>query len=301
MRVLLIGSTGVLGRPAVRRLLADGHQVSGLARNTDRAAAIAEQGITPVVGDLFDPDSLSTVLPGHEAVLNLATRIPSPGKAAFGVGWAANDRVRRDGSAALVTAALACADVRVIVQEGISFLYADAGDAEITEESPVDVASALRSSVTAHENVARFADAGDGRVGVRLRIAFLMGDDPLTAMLLRGARFGLPVTYGDPDGWMTSIQPADAATGAVAALNAPSGIYNVGGQPIRKREMGAVLATAAGVRKGRSMPAGLTRLLGPASVFGRSQRITSAKLTDTTGWQPGDSKPNQGWFETIKR
>jgi 2-alkyl-3-oxoalkanoate reductase len=296
MRVLLIGSTGVLGRPAVRRLLADGHQVSGLARNADRAEMIARQGITPVIGDLFDPDSLSAVLPGHEAVLNLATRIPPAGKAALGLGWAANDHVRRDGSAALVTAALACPDVRVIVQEGVSFIYADAGDAEITEESPVDVASALRSSVTAHENVARFADAGDGRVGVRLRIAMLMGDDPLTAMVLRGARFGVPVTYGHPDGWTTSIRQADAATGAVAALAAPSGIYNVGGEPVRKRELGAVLADAADVRKGRSMPARLTKLLGPASVFGRSQRILSTKLTEATGWQPADPKPNRGWF-----
>jgi hypothetical protein len=142
--------------------------VSGLARSAGRAAVIAAQGITPVVGDLFDSSSLAAVLPGHEAVVNLATRIPSAGKAALGAGWAANDHVRAEGSAALVAAALDCADVRVIVQEGVSFCYADGGDAEITEDSPLDVVRNVRSSVLAHENVARFATDRRDRVGADL-------------------------------------------------------------------------------------------------------------------------------------
>ena len=54
MRVLVIGATGMIGRPAVRQLLADGHQVTGLARDEGRAAVVAAQGATPVVGDLFE-------------------------------------------------------------------------------------------------------------------------------------------------------------------------------------------------------------------------------------------------------
>ncbi|HVV22534.1 MAG TPA: NAD(P)H-binding protein [Pseudonocardiaceae bacterium] len=295
MRVLVIGATGMIGRPAVRRLLADGHQVTGLARDESRAAVVAAQGATPVVGDLFDPDSLARVLPGHEAVLNLATRIPSPGKAMLGMGWAENDHVRRDGSAALVTAALAGDDVRVIVQEGITFYYADGGDTEITEESPVAVPNALRSSVEAHENVARFAADG-GRVGVRLRIGELHGDDPMTRTMLRGARFGTPLVFGDRDGWTVVVHPSDAATGAVAALAAPSGIYNVAAPPLRKRDVGAAFAALAGVRKARAVPAGLLRMLGPAETFARSQRVVSTKLTETTGWRPRLHTPSAEWL-----
>ena len=40
VRVLLIGSTGVLGREAVPRLLAAGHKVTGLARNAERARGV---------------------------------------------------------------------------------------------------------------------------------------------------------------------------------------------------------------------------------------------------------------------
>jgi len=291
MRVLLIGSTGVLGRPAVRTLLAGGHEVTGLARDDDRAAVIAKQGITPVVGDLFDPDSLAGVLPGHEAVLNLATRIPTK----LGASWADNDRIRRDGSAALVTAALACPDVRVLVQEGVTFCYADGGDAEITEESPLDVLTMVRSSMTAHENVARFA--GNGRAAVRLRIGSLLSNDPLTLAQLRAARFGMPLTFGSPDGWIAPIRPADAAAGAVAALKAPSGVYNVTAGPVRKRDWGAVLAAAAGVRKARSMPTGLARLMGPLAVLARSQRVVSTKLTEATGWLPAAPNPAVDWIK----
>jgi nucleoside-diphosphate-sugar epimerase len=298
MRVLVIGSTGTLGRPAVRRLLADGHQVTGLARNEERAAAVAKQGITPAVADLFDAESLATVLPGHEAVLNLATRIPPAGKALLGMGWAENDHIRVDGSAALVTAALASADVRVVVQEGVAFYYADGGDTELTEESPVDVTAQLRSSVIAHENVARFTSAGGGRVGVALRIAALHGDDPLTRALLRSARLGLPVVYGDPMAWTTVIHPSDAATGAVAALSAPAGVYNVGATPLRKRDLGAVIAEAAGARRARTLQGGrVLRRMSVFAAFARSLRVVSTKLTDATGWQPTRPTPAVDWFE----
>lgn len=295
MRVLVIGATGQLGRPAVRRLLAAGHDVTGLARNEERAAVVARQGVTPVVGDLFDPESLRKALVGQEAVLNLATRIPSAGKALTGSrAWAENDHIRQDGSAALVTAARASDDVRVIVQEGVSFYYADGGDAELTEESPIDVPAGLRSSVTAHENVARFA--GPGRAAVRLRIAMLMGDDPLTRAMTKMAHYGLPVIYGDPDRWTAVIHPTDAAAGAVAALSAPSGVYNVAAPPVRKRDLGAVLAAEGGARRAHAIPAALLRFLGPAAVFGRSQRVSATKLEQTTGWRPELPVPGPSWF-----
>lgn len=294
MRVLVIGGTGVLGRPAVRRLLAAGHDVTGLARNEERAAVVAAQGVTPVVADLFDPDSLAKAMAGQEAVLNLATRIPPLSKVVFGRGWAENDRIRTEGSAALVTAALA-SDVRIVVQEGISFYYADGGDTELTEQSPLDVPPALRSAIAAHENVARFAESS-GRTGVRLRIGMLTGDDPMTQGLLRAARYGMPLVYGDPSGWTMAVHPSDAAAGAVAALSAPSGVYNVGAPPVRKRDLGAALAAAAGVRRARSVPPLLLRAAGSASTFARSQRVVSTKLMEATGWRPERPVPAPEWF-----
>ncbi|MFL6144464.1 MAG: NAD-dependent epimerase/dehydratase family protein [Labedaea sp.] len=292
VRVLLIGVTGVLGREAAPRLLAAGHEVTGLARNAERAAAIARLGVEPVIADLFDLDSMSKALDGRAAVVNLATRIPTGAKAAMTGGWAENNRIRTEGSRVLVEAALRTDDVRVIVQEGISFGYADGGDTELTEDAPIVTAGPLRSAEDAHANVARFAAAG--RVGVRLRIGGLIGDEPLARTLLRTARLRGPVAFGDPSGWMTVIRPADAAAAAVAAMGAPSGVYNVGANPLRKAEFAASVAEAAGVRKGRVLPKLLA--VGPLEILARSQRVTSAKLTTTTGWRPEQPDLSASWF-----
>ncbi|HEV2780967.1 MAG TPA: NAD-dependent epimerase/dehydratase family protein [Actinophytocola sp.] len=292
MRVLVIGSTGVLGREAVPRLLAAGHRVTGLARNPERAAAVRGLGIEPVVGDLFDSDSMAKALDGCEAVLNLATRIPTrPGQMMRGM--AENDRVRAEGSRVLVEAALRSDGVRVIVQEGISFLYADGGDAELDEDAPIDPVGPLRSSVQAHATIARFAEA-DGRVGVRLRIAALIDDEPMARMLLRLARLRLPVMFGDPAGWFSAIHPSDAAAGAVAALTAPSGVYNVAATPMRKSDVARVVAEAAGVRRARVLRRGLVP--GQLKAFARSQRVVSGRLTEATGWRPARPTLAPDWF-----
>jgi nucleoside-diphosphate-sugar epimerase len=243
-----------------------------------------------VLGDLLDADSLVKALDGREAVLNLATRIPTGLRLVRGM--AENDRVRSEGSRNLVAAAFDT-DVRVIVQEGVSFVYADGGDAELDEDAPLDVAGPLRTSVEAHANVARFAESGD-RTGVRLRIAAMIGDEPMARLLMRMAKLRAPVMYGDPAGWITTIHPSDAAAGAVAALGAPSGVYNLGATPARKSEVAQVVAEAAGVPKGRVMSGAM--LVGPMKFLARSHRVVSHRLTEATGWRPERSTFGAEWF-----
>ncbi|RZS34018.1 nucleoside-diphosphate-sugar epimerase [Herbihabitans rhizosphaerae] len=291
MRVLLIGSTGVLGREAVPRLAAAGHQVTGLARNDGRVPAVRALGIEPVVADVFDPDSLLPAMRGQDAVLNLATRIPVSARTALR-GMKDNDHLRAEGSAAIVEAARASGDVRTIVQEGVSFMYADGGDTELDETAPVDVPKLLQAVMTAHENVAGFA--GDGRTGVRLRIGLLVSGDPGTRMLVAAARRGLPTLPGDDDGWTLVIHPSDAAAGAVAALDAPSGVYNVGANPIRRGQLRKVIAEVARVRRVRRLPQAFA--VGPLSVLGRSQRVVSHKLADATGWRPARPTITAAWL-----
>jgi nucleoside-diphosphate-sugar epimerase len=290
MRVLVIGATGVLGAPAVKRLLAAGHEVSGLARSADRAAAVEATGAKPVPGDLFSEPSLVTALRGHEAVLNLATRIPR--KVTSKAAWALNDRVRRLGSATLAAAVRQVEEVRIVVQEGISFGYADGGSAVLTEEAPLRPTGVTASSAEAHANVAELTD----RTVVCLRIGTLVGPDPMTAALLSAARRGFPVIMGSRTDWTTAIHPSDAAAAVVAALGAPSGVYNVGAPPVRKGELGAAFAAAAGVRRARAVPKWLVSRLPLAEPLGRSQRVSSEKLMGATGWRCERPVPGPDWF-----
>lgn len=61
MKVFVLGATGLIGGGVARRLLAAGHEVTGMARSDEAAAKLRADGITPVFGDL------ETQLPSAQA------------------------------------------------------------------------------------------------------------------------------------------------------------------------------------------------------------------------------------------
>lgn len=74
MTVLLIGATGMLGRPVARRLAADGVAARALARDPRRAAGVLPRSVEVVEGDVLDERSLRSAMDGCRAVyVNLAT------------------------------------------------------------------------------------------------------------------------------------------------------------------------------------------------------------------------------------
>ena len=123
MKVLVTGATGVLGRSVVARLVAAGHSVRGLSRSTDNAALLRRLGVEPVGADLFDVDSLREALLDCDAVLHLATKIPPTSRAGRVSAWAENDRIRREGARALVTASLASETVRTFIYSSFALIY----------------------------------------------------------------------------------------------------------------------------------------------------------------------------------
>src|SRR5918997_2220246 len=104
MRVFIAGATGVLGRRMVRQFSGRGHRVVGLARDEKGRETIRRLGGEAVVGDIFDAGSLAAAGGKADVVIHAATSIPtdvSGGRAA----WELNDRLRREGTRALVEAA----------------------------------------------------------------------------------------------------------------------------------------------------------------------------------------------------
>ena len=103
--IVITGATGVVGRRAVRELLAAGHQVSGVTRSLRGRRLIEGLGALPIEADVFDQASLTTAFAGADTVVNLLTHIPPPDRMMAPGAWDENDRLRRDASAAIARAA----------------------------------------------------------------------------------------------------------------------------------------------------------------------------------------------------
>jgi nucleoside-diphosphate-sugar epimerase len=290
MRVFVAGATGVLGTAAVRGLVAGGHKVTGIARTPAKREALTAAGAAPVAADLFDPAALRRALAGHDVVVNLATRIPAPSAATKAKSWRENDRIRAEASRNLAEAAAAEGVLRLI-QEAVSFVYEDGGADWVTERQPVRANAFSASSLTATENAMSFADAY--RFAVVLRFGMVYGDEPTTRWQLDRVRRGKPAVMGDPAGYMSPLTVPDAGAAVVAALAAPSGIYNVSGPPLTRAEWAAALGTAAGAAgPARFFSPLVMRLVGKkVEPFLRSQRISSDAFHNATGWRAKTAVP----------
>jgi nucleoside-diphosphate-sugar epimerase len=297
MKVFLTGASGVVGRRVFPLLLNAGHQVTAIARTAEKRAALERMGVRIADVDLFSRRGLARAVAGHEVVINLATHMPrSTARMLLPGAWWENDRIRREGSANLVDAALA-GGVQRFVQESFAPVYPGRAAAWIEETVPLQPAAYNRTIVDAERSVARFC--ASGRCGVVLRFALFYGPDSrFTAEIIRLVRHGLAPMPGAPGAFVSSISHDDAASAVVAALALREGAYNVcDDEPVTHREYFDSLAAALGVERARLPPAWTTRLFGPAGeILARSQRISNRKLRDAAGFYPRYPSVREGWY-----
>ena len=171
MKVAVTGATGVIGTSAVSELVAAGHDVVGLARTQEKSDLLASLGATGRLGRLGDHDFLVELFSGADAVVNLATHVPVGLSGALPRAWRTNDLLRTEGVRRVVEAARD-AGVRRIVQESVSFLYADQGDDWISEDSPLDITRATEPASVAEAQVQDYQCGS--RTGVVLRFGTAM-------------------------------------------------------------------------------------------------------------------------------
>jgi nucleoside-diphosphate-sugar epimerase len=124
MRILVAGATGVLGRATLPHL--DEHDVVGLTRSREKLQLLLELGAEGVVCDVYDYETLLRVAKRvrPSLVVNFLTDL-SAGSAE------ANNRVRREGGANLLSAATVTNASRLVVE---SVAFALDGEAAQTLE-----------------------------------------------------------------------------------------------------------------------------------------------------------------------
>jgi len=295
MKIFVAGGTGVLGRRGVRQLVGAGHMVSAMSRTAQADRALAASGAVPVRVDLFEADALRRAVSGHDAVVNLATRIP-PVEAAFRrKSWMANDRTRTVGSRNLVAAAAATA-VERYVQESIALPYADHADRWIDETALRGPTWNTASAIEAECNALGLSQ--NGIAACVLRFATLYAPDSThTQFAFAQARRGYSAWVGPSAAYCSMVHADDAAAAVCAALVAPPGVYNVAeDEPMTRGALAAVMAAAAGRRRLRQYPRWFAEIIGGdvARVLMRSQRVSSAALRTATGWRPRYVSPSIG-------
>ncbi len=206
MRITLSGATGFVGAALCERLAADGHHLTALARDPERARVTV-----PSLSRAFGWDA--TLKAPREALEDADAVVHLAGESVVGYWTAARRRAIRasrvDGTRRLLEA-LADASTRpsVLVSAGAIGFYGDRGDEELTESSAPGEGFLSETSV-AWEREATAAERLGVRV-VRLRIGIVLarGGGALGAMLTP-ARLGLGGPLGDGRQWWSWIARED--------------------------------------------------------------------------------------------
>ncbi|MDP9899322.1 NAD-dependent epimerase/dehydratase family protein [Variovorax ginsengisoli] len=140
--VFLAGASGVIGAPLARMLVAGGWRVHGSTRSLDRAKALRDMGVSPVVVDVFDASALAEAVSAvrPDVVVHQLTDLPAQRTPQAMVGaLERNARLRKEGTRHLVAAALAAGCTRMVAQS-IAWAYAP-GPLPHAEDDPLDIAA----------------------------------------------------------------------------------------------------------------------------------------------------------------
>lgn len=220
MRILLAGSTGVVGRRLVPQLVADGHHVTALTRRPESVPALRDAGARPAVVDVRDAGALAATVrdAAPEVVVHQLTDLGT-------ADLTANAELRVTGTRHLVDAALA-AGARRVVAQSIAWAYAG-GDGPADEDTPLDLDAPEPRATSVRGVAALEATVREAPEWVVLRYGTFYG--PGTWFASDGpraddARARRLVADGDVTSF---LHVDDAAAAAVAALGWPSGAVNI--------------------------------------------------------------------------
>jgi nucleoside-diphosphate-sugar epimerase len=299
MKVFVAGASGTIGRRLVPLLVANGYEVVGMTRASNKADVVRALGAQPVVADAFDRTSLGEALikARPEVVVHEMTGLSGfRGFKNFDDELALTNRLRTEGTDNLLDAARSAGVRRMVAQSYGLWNYEVADRATATEDDPLDPSppATMRRTLDAVRHVESAVGGGDGIEGLALRYGFVYGPGAgLGAdgdILDHVGRRKLPI-IGDGAGVWSFVHVDDAATATLAAIRrgAP-GVYNIADdEPAPVATWLPELAEVIGARRPRRVPRWLgRRAAGEAGVyvFTRTRGMSNGKARRKLGWRP---------------
>ena len=289
MRVFVAGATGALGARLVPQLVERGHEVIGTSRSPERAQRLETQGAEPVVLDLLDARAVrdAVVAARPDAIVHQATSLAGGlDTKHFDRSFGPTNRLRVEGTDALLAAARAAGVERVVAQSYAGWPSGRRGGSVATEDEPLDAdpVPGMRESLDAIRHLEETVAAAGGLV---LRYGGFYGS-PGDVQLEPVRKRQFPVV-GDGEGIWSFVHLDDAATATVLALDrGDPGVYNVvDDDPAPVREWLPALAEAIGAKPPRHVPTWLARML--------AGDVGVVLMTEARGASNAKAKRELGW------
>jgi len=266
MRVLVAGSTGAIGIPLVRQLVARGHQVIATTRRVDRAERLRGLGATVTTMDGLDAASVGEAVARAQpdAIIHQMTALAGkPDMRHFDRWFAATNALRTTGTRNLLAAAQAAGVRRLIAQSYAGWNIDRSGRDPATEREPLDAhpVPAQRETLAAIRFLERAVTEAP-LAGIVLRYGVFYGAGASDAFVHLVRRRMIPI-IGSGAGVWSWIHVDDAAAATIAALErGEPGIYHVADDaPAPVAEWLPYLAQVAGAKPPRRIPTWLGRLV----------------------------------------
>src|ERR687895_2971977 len=290
MRVFVAGASGAIGTRLVPKLTDRGHRVIGTSTSRESAERVRSLGAEAITLDLLAPRAVrNAVLEAEpDAVIHQATALADVRFSRnMDRTFAQTNRLRTEGTDALLAAAREVGVRRFVAQSFASYRYAPEGGPVKTEDDPLD---RTPPRVARESNAAmRYLDETVTQAGgIALRYGGFYG--AANEGLVEPVRKRQFPIVGDGAGVTSFIHLDDAAAATVLALErGEAGIYNVvDDEPAPVREWLPVLADVLGAKPPRRFPRWLARLLAGEFVVTmgtESRGASNAKAKRELGWE----------------
>lgn len=214
-KIFLAGAAGAIGMPLSRLLVSRDFEVVGTTRSRSKAKKLQALGVKPVIVDVFDAAALSQSVKAAapDIIMHQLTDLSGGFEAdRLAQTLAGNARIRREGTANLIAAALAAGTPRIIAQS-IAWMYRP-GHPPYHESDPLNLEATGNTAISL-----------DGVISLETQVLQTPG---IAGTVLRyGYLYGPGTGHDDRFGASTVHVDAAAYAALMAAERGRAGIYNV--------------------------------------------------------------------------